>query len=130
MEPGARGFERRIGRRHPVEVRVVRWIAPAHDDLAAAPARAGLVNISVTGAGLVLPADAGIDVGSELAIELDGVWGPARVAQVQPTKSPTMRYYGVAFTGSSSEFGAAVAALAGGTHAGGFRSIPPPYARA
>ncbi|MCU1452900.1 MAG: hypothetical protein JWN46_1046 [Acidimicrobiales bacterium] len=127
MGGSAPSYERRIGRRLDLEARVIGWHLATAEDVHRPARKAGLVNISVTGAGLLLPTDAGLEIGSELFVELGGVWGAAFIAHARPTRNPELDYCGVSFIGEDPEFADAVAQLIGGPLGPGVRPPPTPY---
>ncbi|MCU1354185.1 MAG: hypothetical protein JWM05_3394 [Acidimicrobiales bacterium] len=98
----------------------MQWHAPSTGDeqppLVSQPVvgKAILDNISVTGAGLLISARIGITPGTDLAIELNGHWGPVHVVRVKLTAEPALVYCGVTFAGCSAEFLAEVAEIIGG----------------
>ena len=128
MDAGAGGFERRIGRRRAVDVDVVQWEEtrdesdPAIDVLPPPQhGKAILDNISVSGAGLVVPTWTNLSIGTKLLLELGGTWGPVEIVRVHPTTEPSLIYCGVTFQTKDPGFHAAVADLVGGR--------PPPASR-
>ncbi|MCU1452242.1 MAG: hypothetical protein JWN46_388 [Acidimicrobiales bacterium] len=102
---------------------VVRWeelpceAATASAELTGSPPQHGkaiLDNISVSGAGLVVPTWTNMRPGQALSLELHGTWGPVRVVRIEATAGPTLIYCGVTFETRDPTFHARVAEFVGG----------------
>ncbi len=96
-------FNRRIGDRLPIVIDGVEWRpcgTPRRRLLrrgAPAVQVARIVELSVTGAGIVGPADPPLARGAQVQLRIHGVDGLVEIRRVQPTDAPDLARYGVAF---------------------------------
>jgi ribosomal 50S subunit-recycling heat shock protein len=63
-------------------------------------------NLSVTGAGVLSPADTFVKLGQVVDIRLGNHWGQVRVMRCRATDDPAVRYWGVEFLDNDNEFSA------------------------
>ena len=90
---------RRIGDRVPVDINEVEW-EPAGQRrslLRRNRPTARIVEFSVSGAGIIAPAEPPLVVGHLVTIRAQGHEGTVRVRRVEPTGDPATVRYGVAF---------------------------------
>ncbi len=102
-DPPRRVHERRIGVRHAIDALTMAVPAGPGARPLGAPDRvsAAVVNLSVTGAAVVLPEGRAVEVGTVLPVELEGVAGTVRVCRVHVDEERGIGYLGVAFVGES-----------------------------
>jgi len=98
-ESGGHDFERRIGVRTRPEGLVITWVPGPHDGQrghhqpTGAPGR--VVDVSVTGAAILGPADLTLEPHTRALIRHEGEDSWVIVRRSEPTTDPAMRLYGV-----------------------------------
>ena len=91
---------RRIGERTAIEPTDITWLPVQKKPRLrrrTKPKPALLVQLSVTGAGVVAPADFAVHAGTRAVIEIDGLHGLVEVRHIEPSNDPFMSLYGVEF---------------------------------
>jgi hypothetical protein len=63
-------------------------------------------NLSVTGAGVLSPADTFVKLGQVVDLRLGRHWGQVRVLHCRATDDPAVRYWGVEFLDNDNAFAA------------------------
>lgn len=110
----AAGYERRVGSRHSVawlEVGWRYWIGPPEEggSRPVGTATGHLVDVSVTGAGVMAPASPYVGVGVAVALDFAGLHGGVVIRRVDAVNGEaSARLYGVEFLDVHSELGVAL----------------------
>ena len=95
--------ERRIGKRRGVEPVRVGWMLDRHERvgrrvrrrLAGTPDHGVLLDVSVSGAQVLAPADPEVRIGSRFDVEIKGVVGRVVVRRIVHSATPDLCLYGI-----------------------------------
>lgn len=101
--------DRRLGTRHVLGPVAVRWrldegpVGPADQDREDGPERAGLLDLSVSGARIMARTSADLKVGDWTNVSIRGRSGPVIVRRIVPSRQPGFSQYGIEFLDPMSE---------------------------
>ncbi|HYI60496.1 MAG TPA: PilZ domain-containing protein [Acidimicrobiales bacterium] len=97
--------ERRLGQRHVLGPVAVRWRlddAPATEDGGATPERAGLLDLSVSGARIMARDCDDLAVGDITTVQIRGAAGPVIVRRITPSSQSGFSTFGLEFADPTS----------------------------
>jgi hypothetical protein len=95
--------DRRLGQRHVLGPVAVRWrlddkvVAPADERRTGGPERAGLLDLSVSGARIMARTSGDIAVGDWTMVSIRGATGPVVVRRIVPAAQEGFSHYGLEF---------------------------------
>lgn len=128
--------DRRLGTRHVLGPVAVRWrlddgpVAPTDQDRDDGPERAGLLDLSVSGARIMARTSPDLRVGDWTNVSIRGRSGPVIVRRILPSRQTGFSQYGIEFLDPMSELTQLVheelARRAAAGHIGPLRAAPPP----
>lgn len=104
-----RDQDRRLGTRHVLGPVAVRWrlddgpVAPADQDRDDGPERAGLLDLSVSGARIMARTSDDLKVGDWTNVSIRGRSGPVIVRRIVPSRQQGFSQYGIEFLDPLSE---------------------------
>jgi hypothetical protein len=102
--------DRRLGTRHVLGPVAVRWrlddgpvVGPADQDRDDGPERAGLLDLSVSGARIMARTSPDLSVGDWTTVSIRGRSGPVIVRRITPSRQEGFSQYGIEFLDPMSE---------------------------
>ncbi|HMJ78397.1 MAG TPA: PilZ domain-containing protein [Iamia sp.] len=102
--------DRRLGARHVLGPVAVRWrlddgpvVGPADEGREEGPERAGLLDLSVSGARIMARTSTDISVGDWTHVSIRGRSGPVIVRRILPSRQEGFSQYGIEFLDPMSE---------------------------
>jgi hypothetical protein len=101
--------DRRLGARHVLGPVAVRWrlddgpVAPADQDRAEGPERAGLLDLSVSGARIMARTSPDLKVGDWTNVSIRGRSGPVIIRRIIASRQEGFSQYGIEFLDPMSE---------------------------
>lgn len=104
-----RDKDRRLGTRHVLGPVAVRWrlddgpVAPADQDRDDGPERAGLLDLSVSGARIMARTSTDLSVGDWTNVSIRGRSGPVIIRRIIPSRQEGFSQYGIEFLDPLSE---------------------------